>query len=621
MAHKFAKSIIVGLRIALGTILIATLSLLLNVIAGQLADFPWLKSQSWYTWQYLALGGSVCVVAIILVELWNQGASQSPEAATREDLDAQTREIVESFYDVACKGGWIPAHDLKAKEAEITRLTQELNKLQEQLAARSSEPAEAELSKLLAAGDLDSAFHVKSRQVEQRQVESEKLTHDLYELGIICELRFDWPAALANFRKAWELSKTPEYGFKYAYFAQRMNHFKEAIEIYEALLKNDSDSANRTGKLNNLAILYRGMQRMKEAEEAFVEALATYRKLAEANRDENLPDIASTINNLAILYRNTQRMKKAEEAYNEALATYRKLAEANPDAYLPNVAATLNNLAILHQGMQRMKEAEEAFVETLDIYRKLAKATPDAYLPNVAMTLNNLAVLYRVTQRIKEAEKAYVEALILLRKLAEVNPDSYLPNVAMTLNNLANLYSETQRMKEAEEAFVETLDIYRKLAKATSDAYLPNVAMTLNNLAVLYRATQRMKEAEKAYIEALGLRRKLAEANPDAYLPDVAVTLNNLAIFNYARGRLEEAEAHASEAEDLLDPLWRKNPELHGNDMARILATHALVSKANKGSADKACALTRRAFAAAYDPVLKESIQRDINRICTESKG
>ena len=529
MAHKFAKSIIVGLRIALGTILIATLSLLLNVIAGQLADFPWLKSQSWYTWQYLALGGSVCVVAIILVELWNQGASQSPEAATREDLDAQTREIVESFYDVACKGGWIPAHDLKAKEAEITRLTQELNKLQEQLAARSSEPAEAELSKLLAAGDLDSAFHVKSRQVEQRQVESEKLTHDLYELGIICELRFDWPAALANFRKAWELSKTPEYGFKYAYFAQRMNHFKEAIEIYEALLKNDSDSANRTGKLNNLAILYRGMQRMKEAEEAFVEALATYRKLAEANRDENLPDIASTINNLAILYRNTQRMKKAEEAYNEALATYRKLAEANPDAYLPNVAATLNNLAILHQGMQRMKEAEEAFVETLDIYRKLAKATPDAYLPNVAMTLNNLAVLYR--------------------------------------------------------------------------------------------ATQRMKEAEKAYIEALGLRRKLAEANPDAYLPDVAVTLNNLAIFNYARGRLEEAEAHASEAEDLLDPLWRKNPELHGNDMARILATHALVSKANKGSADKACALTRRAFAAAYDPVLKESIQRDINRICTESKG
>ena len=42
-----------------------------------------------------------------------------------------------------------------------------------------------------------------------------------------------------------------------------------------------------------------------------------------------------TLNNLANLYSATQRMKEAEQAYAEALAIRRKLAEANPDAYLP----------------------------------------------------------------------------------------------------------------------------------------------------------------------------------------------------------------------------------------------------------------------------------------------
>jgi hypothetical protein len=49
-----------------------------------------------------------------------------------------------------------------------------------------------------------------------------------------------------------------------------------------------------------------------------------------------------TLNNPALLYRATERNQKAEEAYSEALATRRKLAEANPEAYLPDLTITLN---------------------------------------------------------------------------------------------------------------------------------------------------------------------------------------------------------------------------------------------------------------------------------------
>ena len=70
-----------------------------------------------------------------------------------------------------------------------------------------------------------------------------------------------------------------------------------------------------------------------------------------------------TLNNLAVLYRATQRMQQAERAYDEALAIQRRLAEANPDAYLPDVALTLNNLAILtaaRSGCRRPRAYDEA---------------------------------------------------------------------------------------------------------------------------------------------------------------------------------------------------------------------------------------------------------------------
>ncbi|MGA2206286.1 MAG: tetratricopeptide repeat protein, partial [Terracidiphilus sp.] len=277
----------------------------------------------------------------------------------------------------------------------MARVADEFHRLQQRLAERASEPAEAKLSELLGAGDFEGALRLKSEEIKFRREKAKELPRKLFELGIIHELRFDFPEALAAYREAWQLGRTAEFGFKYSSLAQRQNRLSEAIGVYEALCEMQMDEPSRATTLNNLAILYRNTQRMKEAEQAYAEALATYRKLAEANPDAYLPDVGMTLNNLANLYSNTQRMKEAEQAYAEALALRRKLAEANPDAYLPDVAMTLNNLANLYSDTQRMKEAEQAYVEALDLRRKLTEANPEAYLPDVAATLNNLAILYR----------------------------------------------------------------------------------------------------------------------------------------------------------------------------------------------------------------------------------
>jgi len=447
MPRNSTKSIAVALLIALGIIFVAILGLLLNMLAGQLANLPWLNAQPWYTLRNLELAIAAVIVAAIIVALWQHFASKDAGELVSPPTIG---EMLLERYEIAVKEGLIAKLDVQKFQAEMARQAEEMRKLQEQLAARSSKPPEAQLAKLLQARNLDGALRLKSKQVEDRRKDAANLPRDLFELGTIHELRFEWPQALAAYREAWELGKNPAHGFKYALYAAKLNHHAEAIQAFEALLCIIKDPSYRAGTLNNLANLYRGTQHMNEAEQAYAEALNINRILAEANPEAYLPSVAMTLNNIAILYKDTQRMKEAEKAYSEALEIRRKLAEVNQDVYLPDVAGTLNNLGLLYRDTQRMKKAEKAYGEALATYRKLAETNPEAYQPDIAMTLNNLAALYYATQRVKEAGQVYGEALDIRRNLAETNPDAFLPDVAITLNNLAALYQHTQHMKEAE---------------------------------------------------------------------------------------------------------------------------------------------------------------------------
>jgi len=509
-------------------------------------------------------------------EAWNEAELafreyQSKLLSRIDENTIETRKMVEFLYEKekSRSGNKQIVQDLQEKEREIEELTQKLQKLQEQLALRSSEPAEVEISLLLDAGDIDGALRLKFKQVEKRRSELMKLPRDLYELGIICELRFDWPQALDAYREAWELDNKPDYGFQYAVIAQKLNHLNEAIATYETLLRAYTEPSDR----------------------------------------------ATVLCNLSVAYRVNQRLKEAGRTGQEALDLYRTLAARNPGVYLPGVATTLNNLAVLYNDTQRPREAEQAYDEALATYRELSKIKVETYLPGVAITLINLAVLYRNSQRPQEAEKAYKEALAIFETLAEDNPNEYLQYVARTLNNSAALYSETEHLRELELALRKAFITYKKLAEINPDRYRPDVAMTLNNLAILYGDTRRPQKADNAFGAALAIYRNLSATNPEAFLPLVATTLNNLASFEHLAGRTQEAEAHASEAEKLLEPQWKANHELHGNLMARILATRALIAYTSQ-QPTSACAFARRAVTAAYDPILKQRIQKDIDRFC-----
>ena len=234
----------------------------------------------------------------------------------------------------------------------------------------------------------------RGKDLEQQQAEVQALrqdkAHEYLILAKLTAIDFSIPdrfeRASEYFAQSLKAAHTLENTFEYGYFLQVHNQFNTALPLYE-------------------------------------EALTIRRRLAEANPQTYLPDVAMTLNNLAILQADTNEFPAALEAYTEALTIRRRLAEANPQTYLPDVAMTLNNLAILQKATNEFPAALEAYTEALTIYRRLAEANPQTYLPDVAMTAMNLSIFYLQAMSDRERSLGYArEALVAALPFAEVLP-------------------------------------------------------------------------------------------------------------------------------------------------------------------------------------------------------
>src|ERR1019366_5490304 len=95
----------------------------------------------------------------------------------------------------------------------------------------------------------------------------------------------------------------------------------------------------------------------------------------------------------------------ALQSIAEAVTIRRKLAEANPDAFLPDLAMSLNNQASRQSGMGQREAALQSIAEAVTHYRKLAEANPDAFLPNLAGSCCTWGRILRADEPGQAAEK------------------------------------------------------------------------------------------------------------------------------------------------------------------------------------------------------------------------
>lgn len=93
---------------------------------------------------------------------------------------------------------------------------------------------------------------------------------------------------------------------------------------------------------------------------------------------------AGLLNSLGMRQSALGHWEAALASTQEAVEQFRKLAGAQPDALLPDLAASLNNLGGRQSALGQREAALASAQEAVEQYRKLAAARPDTFLPNLA---------------------------------------------------------------------------------------------------------------------------------------------------------------------------------------------------------------------------------------------
>ena len=371
---------------------------------------------------------------------------------------------------------------------------------------------------------------------------------------------------------------------------------RKAVEIRRRLAAAQPDAflPNLAASLNNLANWLGDVGQRDEALAAIREAVEIYRRLAAAQPDAFRSRLATSLNNLANMLSAVGQRAEALAAIHQAAEIYRQLAAAQPDAFLPDLARSLNNLAKMLSEVGQRDEALAAIHEAAQVYRQLAAAQPDAFLPDLAMSLNNLAATLSDVGQRDDALAAIREAVEIRRQLAAAQPGSFLPDLAMSLHNLAKMLSEVAQRDEALTAIREAVGVLRQLAATQPDAFLPNLAMSLNSLANRLSDVGQHDDALAAIREAVGIYRQLAAAQPDAFRPDLAMSLNNLANRLRDVGQRGDALAPIREAVEIYRQLAAVQPSAFLSDLATSLNNLATMLS-DPGQRDEALAAVREA--------------------------
>jgi tetratricopeptide (TPR) repeat protein len=254
-----------------------------------------------------------------------------------------------------------------------------------------------------------------------------------------------------------------------------------------------------------------------EAEQLSPSAIAAYRDQHHGEAPAQVADLKLMVFALhrlgELCAEEMNRPKEAEVAFTEALQIYRTLYESGDSSSIRDLAETLNALGKVAAKTNRPDQAEATFKQALSIYRDLTQTVyPGDASEKIQETLENLGDLYGEKNRPQEAEAMYKESLRTCQGAADNSDQRALCTVSKMLL-IGRLYSSTKRLKEAEGAFLEALRLSRIGAAGDSD-YLLFVFGSLNEIGKYYKSIGQNVKAAPFCTEARTLVAKLASKEP-----------------------------------------------------------------------------------------------------------
>jgi tetratricopeptide (TPR) repeat protein len=333
----------------------------------------------------------------------------------------------------------------------------------------------------------------------------------------------------------------------------------------------------------------------KDAEPYLRQAVILYRKLLQR---EDIESTAFPLERLGDALYQQNRLPEAEQAYLDALAAFAKCSAVDSDKYAIVVRSLLDVMKAENKLTERDALCREILAQRHAATAQYEKLAPDKAhdreLWSFAIAEEALAELLKGLGQAREAEKAYLDAQVLWLKLvANSNTEDYRFHLAVNYDAVGNILRSAGRAEEALAAYQAAQVIWVKLvADFNMEDRRIHLGWTDENIGQLQQQAGRLDEAIEVYRQVLGVWRKLvADFDRQESRDHLSGASANLAGLLRTQGKVLESESLERELAE------RGNAEAL-NDLAWRLATSS-DAKLRNGSnavvyAERACAATSR---------------------------
>jgi len=213
-----------------------------------------------------------------------------------------------------------------------------------------------------------------------------------------------------------------------AKFQEAADGLKLAVGIAERLEHADVPLAET---LTLLGSVYADMGRLRDAESAYLRALAAWERGDSAD-----PERSNVLMGLVRVYTGLEEFSKAERFGHSAI----QVREEALGPRHPDVGAAYQNLAAVYHYERRYSQAMEMYRRALEILSNSGR------IEDSATVRGNLGMLLGAIGRLDDAIAEIRQAIDIL----EVSGPSLKPKLALGLTNLATMYCRMGRWAEAE---------------------------------------------------------------------------------------------------------------------------------------------------------------------------
>jgi tetratricopeptide (TPR) repeat protein len=253
--------------------------------------------------------------------------------------------------------------------------------------------------------------------------------------------------------------------------------YEQSLDAWRSLVREGPDRfAFRSGlakTLYHLSLFHVASGKLNDAEATGSEARDLWRRLAE-ERPTDLDcqqNLAQCDANLGGVYRGLRKLKRAEQAYLDAVKVQGELTRTSNDrAYRSDLARTCNSLALLYlRDMRQLPEAKEAFEKAHELHKRLAADYPHvlSFQAGLAKSWNTLGMVSHQERDLDGATRAYGEARTILERLRSGHGDvlDFAADLGGCYCNLGNNVSARGKFQDALEWYDKAVPILRDVLR------------------------------------------------------------------------------------------------------------------------------------------------------------